>query len=140
MKESSIIAVCGDVCSECPRYKATKANDINKLAEVAELWFRLGFRDKIVNPSGLRCNGCSKENACAHSVNNCEHLNGSSNCGKCDYFPCKKINMVFKRTDQVNELCKAQCTDDEYEELCKAFLMKRQILEESNKHYKTNKE
>jgi hypothetical protein len=66
-------------------------------------------------------------------------LDNINNCGECGNFPCDKINMVFQKTDAINKICKNRCTDDEYNNLSKAFLMKRQILTEINENYKKNK-
>ena len=122
------ISICGDICSECPRYIATKNNDISKLGEIADLWYRLGFRDRILNPEELRCSGCSKTKPCSYNLNNCEHLENLSNCGECHNFPCEKINLVFQKTDKTNEVCKKICSYSEYKELSRAFLMKREVL------------
>ena len=68
------VSFCGDVCSECPRYVATIANDDNALKSFAELWFKLGFRPKVIDPEEIKCLGCTKEMACSNGINNCEHL------------------------------------------------------------------
>ncbi len=126
------ISFCGDVCTECPRYVATIENDYNALKSFAELWFKLGFRPKVVDPEKIKCLGCSKDMACSNGINNCERLKSIMNCGECDSFPCEKINTVFEKTDIVNKTCKDKCTVSEYNVLCKAFFMKRQILTEIN--------
>jgi hypothetical protein len=134
------ISFCGDVCTECPRYVATIANDNNALKSIAELWFKLGFRPKVVDPEEIKCLGCSKEMACSNGINDCEQLETIMNCGECDSFPCEKINAVFEKTDTVNKTCKDKCADIEYNELRKAFFMKRHILTEINqKHKNKNK-
>ena len=43
------IASCGNDCNECPRYIATQSGDKEQLKEVAVLWRRVGYRDKIVS-------------------------------------------------------------------------------------------
>ncbi len=134
------ISFCGDVCTECPRYVATIANDINALKSFAELWFKLGFRPKVVDPEEIKCLGCSKDMVCSNGINDCEHLETIMNCGECDSFPCAKINAVFEKTDNVIKTCKDKCAESEYNVLCKAFFMKRQILTEINlKHRNKNK-
>jgi hypothetical protein len=50
MEKRARIGFCGDVYSECPRFIATQHNSNEELETVAELWFRLGYRDRIVNP------------------------------------------------------------------------------------------
>ena len=140
MPEEEIISFCGDVCSECPRYKATQRNDIEKLEALSNLWFRLGFRDKLVDVEDIKCNGCNKNKDCSHNINNCEHLIGKNNCGECNYFPCTKIERVFQKTELIDEICREKCTNFEYNELAKAFLIKRQVLTSINiKQFNKNK-
>jgi len=129
------ISICGDVCSECPRYKATMADDTSALERVAELWHRAGLRDRIVSPDEIKCTGCSKQKQCAHGVNNCDHLGEKENCGECDLFPCEKIEMVFKKTDDFSKNCVGKCTPEEFLELSASFLMKKQVLSEINKNF-----
>mgnify|MGYP005838760727 FL=1 len=139
MSDDLKISICGDICSECPRYIATKNNDISELEKIADLWYRLGFRDKILNPEDLKCSGCSKDKFCSHNINRCEHLDNINNCGECNNFPCDKINLVFQKTENTNEVCKIKCSDSEYKGFYKAFLMKGQILTEINENCKMNK-
>jgi hypothetical protein len=136
METDIIVGACGDVCSECPRYLLTLNNDINGLKKLAELWQRLGFRDKMISPDELKCQGCRKENPCAHNIINCENLTGKTNCGECDSFPCEKINMAFQKTEDLKNNYRIKCSDSEYQQLSRAFLNKKQILNEINKRYK----
>jgi len=138
MQINQKISFCGDVCSECPRYIATINNDINALTEFAELWFRLGFRPKVVDPEEIKCYGCNKTMTCSNGINNCEHLSNINNCGECDHFPCDKINAVFQKTDNTNKTCREKCSESEYEILTRAFLNKRQILSEINRNHRNN--
>jgi len=128
MDNIQIISLCGDLCSECPRYIATQSDDTAKLTELAELWFRLGFRTEIVSVEEIKCNGCSKTKPCSNNINTCDHIRNLGSCGECIFFPCEKINLVFQKTDHWDEICKAKCTADEYAQLKKAFLMKREVL------------
>ena len=135
-----IISICGDLCSECPRYLATLKKDMAALEKIAELWYRLEFRNNIVSTEEIKCNGCNKEKFCSHGLNNCEHLKNKVNCGECDKFPCKKINKVFEKTDVVKKICIEKCTNNEYMELSRAFLLKREILTEINYYNKKSHE
>lgn len=38
------ITLCGDNCSNCPRYLAKTDKELEK---VAVLWYKVGWRDKI---------------------------------------------------------------------------------------------
>ena len=131
------ISICGDICSECPRYIETQTNDIARLNELAELWFRLGFRTEVVSADDIKCHGCSKIKACSYNINTCEQIQHLNNCGECNYFPCDKLNLVFQKTDKTNTVCKDKCSDQEYNQLSRAFLMKKQILTEINENHKT---
>jgi hypothetical protein len=132
------ISICGDVCTECPRYIATETNNREALEKIAELWYRLGFRTSVLSPDELKCTGCSKDKLCSHHLTDCEHLHHINNCGECDYFPCHKINAVFEKTDQTSKICKIKCSDNEYNELSRAFLMKRYILTDIHEKIRKN--
>jgi hypothetical protein len=127
-----IISFCGDVCSLCPRYVATLNNDTEALKKFAALWFRLGFRPEVIDPEQMKCYGCNRDMACSNGINNCIHLKKINNCGECQHFPCDKINAVFEKTDKTNTICKGKCTEEEYNVLCNAFLLKREILTKIN--------
>jgi hypothetical protein len=133
MNTTEIISLCGDICSECPRYIATQANDYARLKEIATLWFRLGFRSEIVSEEEIKCYGCSKTKPCSYNINTCEHIRDLNNCGECKFYLCAKMQFVFEKTDKVDEVCKINCTPDEYIQMKKAFLSKREILDKINK-------
>jgi hypothetical protein len=136
METNLIVGACGDVCSECPRYSLTLADDLKGLEKLSELWYRVGFRDKIISPGELKCCGCRKENPCTTKINICDHLVEKTNCGECDLFPCEKINIAFQKAEDLKDICKTRCTDSEYQLLSRAFLNKKQILTEINRNYK----
>ena len=128
MNHPQYISFCGDNCSLCPRYIATQKNDENELAEVAELWYRLGFRDTVISNEDIRCSGCSRNKVCGYNITSCEHLGENKNCGECERFPCEIINTVFKKTEQYAVTCHNKCTEKLYEQLFQAFYMKEDIL------------
>jgi hypothetical protein len=130
MRGEQHIAACGDVCAECPRFLATISGDPDQLASVAELWFRVGFRNRIVSNEEIQCTGCSKTKVCVHNITNCIHLAGKETCGECDFFPCQRMDSIFERSKRFNTLCAEKCSKDEYNQLCKAFFRKKQILQE----------
>ncbi len=128
MNQQEYISYCGDICSLCPRYIATQKESDNELEAVAELWYKLGFRDTILSNEEIRCNGCNKGKICHYSISSCEHLNGKKNCGECNKFPCDKISVVFRKTEQYAINCRNKCTEKIYEQLHHAFFMKEEIL------------
>lgn len=50
------ITLCGDNCIACPRYNAHSKEE---LEQVAKLWYRVGWRDRIVSADEIACGGCS---------------------------------------------------------------------------------
>jgi hypothetical protein len=123
-----VISICGDVCSECPRYLATLANDHDELQRVAELWFRLGFRDKVVSLEEIKCKGCHTQKQCGYGLTGCKNLTGLANCGECLLFPCEKFDLVFEKTEKGDELCKTRLNALEYAQFKRAFFLKKEIL------------
>lgn len=126
----TIISVCGDVCSECPRYLATKSDCIDELEKIAQLWYNLGFRDSVVGIEEIKCTGCNKKPNCGYGLTTCEHLVGIDNCGECEHFPCTKFDEVFTKMDKGNEVCRLNCSADDYATLKNAFFSKKEILED----------
>ena len=98
------ITLCGDNCIACPRYNAHSKEE---LRQVAELWYRVGWRDHIVE--------CTKE----HNVDKCN---------QCAEFPCEKISSMLERSKEYQKRCNEVCTDAEYEMLEKAFFDKENNL------------
>ena len=59
------ITLCGDNCCKCPRYLAKTNGELEK---VAELWFRIGWRDRIVPIEEIRCTGCTSHKQCTYCL------------------------------------------------------------------------
>jgi hypothetical protein len=132
------VSICGDICSECPRYLATLTNSDEELNRVANQWFRLGFRDHIVGPEEIKCNGCNKQKICSYNLNSCKNLEGIINCGECYFFPCEKFDLVFEKSHQGDESFKARLDASEYAHFKRIFFMKKEILTEiHNQKFKT---
>ena len=130
MQNQFLLSFCGDCCSACPRYIATKNNDTAKLQQLALLWYRLGLRDKVLPPDELICTGCNAKKPCNYHINTCEQLNGLNNCGECALFPCSTIENVFKKSEATKMRCKSICSPEEYETIKPAFFQKRELLSE----------
>ena len=62
------ITLCGDNCIECPRYNAHTEAELRK---VAELWYRVGWRDTVVNNEEIVCEGCSSHKSCTYGLVDC---------------------------------------------------------------------
>jgi len=126
----SYIGYCGDDCELCPRYIGTKSNDRGKLKEAAILWEKVGFSDQIVTPEEMICDGCASLDRCHYNdIRECAKDREISNCGKCNEYPCVKINEVFKKTSSYAQKCKETCSSNDYERLNKAFFSKKERLD-----------
>ncbi len=62
------ITLCGDNCMECPRYNAHSAEE---LEAVAELWYRVGWRNHVVSKEEISCTGCSSHKQCTYQLVEC---------------------------------------------------------------------
>lgn len=121
-----IIAACGNDCSVCPRH-LPKSED--ELRRTAELWYKIGYRDHVVTPDEISCEGCKVTNWCRYNVIKCVTERNIKNCGQCDEYPCANIKECFEVTMSFAPACKATCSDEEYATLEKAFFEKKQNLE-----------
>ena len=126
----TLIGFCGDNCSLCPRYIATKNGDIHNLEKVWDLWVRVGWRDKGTSPEEVACSGCTSMISCRYdNVRICAKNKGITNCGECIDYPCQEIIKVFQRTKSYERKCKEVCSPGEYKRLYKAFFLKKQTLD-----------
>jgi hypothetical protein len=96
------IGACGDDCSFCLRYKATKSNNADDLNRVKEIWISLGWRTPDIDAQELKCSGCCKENKCAYpKLLECVLSKNLKNCGLCKDYPCILINEAFVKIENV---------------------------------------
>jgi hypothetical protein len=95
-----MIAVCGLTCTECPAYQATKKDDDEARAQVAELWgkeFKADLKAEDIN-----CHGCQStgEEVFSHTkvceIRKCGREKGAENCGRCCDYGCDRITEFFK--------------------------------------------
>lgn len=119
------ITLCGDNCMECPRYLAHSDEELEK---VAELWYRVGWRDRIVSNEEIRCTGCSSHKQCTYKLVECTKEHHVKKCSQCHEFPCKKISDMLKRSKEYQEKCRQVCSQEEYRMLEKSFFDKENNL------------
>ncbi len=119
------ITLCGDNCIECPRYNA---NSEEELRNVAELWYRVGWRDCVVSNEEIRCEGCSSHKQCTYHLVECTKEHNVDKCNQCVEFPCEKIDRMLERSKEYQKRCKVVCSDAEYDMLEKAFFDKENNL------------
>ena len=120
------ITLCGDNCLMCPRYNARSDDE---LGIVAELWYRVGWRDRIVSNEEIRCTGCDSHKQCTYKLVECTKEHGVKKCNQCSLFPCGRISDMLERSRAYQEKCKAVCSEDEYSALCAAFFDKENNLQ-----------
>ena len=119
------LSLCGDDCAECPRYKAKTDGE---LARLAELWLRVGWRDRLMTPDEMRCDGCSPEKPCGYGLNECAKTHSVNGCNSCGRFPCDKTEEILRRSREYENICLERCTKEEYGALKKAFFNKEANL------------
>jgi hypothetical protein len=95
-----IIAYCGLVCSDCPAYIATQADDRAALEQVAARW-REEFNAPDMTVESIICDGCLTDEGrkCSHcfecQIRACGMERGVVNCAHCDDYGCEKLEGFF---------------------------------------------
>ena len=95
-----MIAYCGLVCSDCPAYVATQANDRDALERVAAQW-REEFNAPNITPESVICDGClgtqgHKFTHCFEcDIRACAMDRNLANCAHCADFACDKLESFF---------------------------------------------
>ena len=128
LRLEKIIAACGNDCAACPRYVVHPYEKTDKeLHCTAELWMKIGYRDKIVSNEEISCTGCKPENWCRYHVVSCCEGRGIKTCADCGEYPCKKKN-CFAVTRSFEPRCREVCSAEEYRQLKTAFFEKEMNL------------
>ena len=124
-----IVAACGNDCTSCPRYVSHPYEKTEEeLRHTAELWMKIGYRDHIVSNEEISCTGCKVENWCRYNVVKCCVGKGLKTCADCIEYPCANIIKCFDVTKSFEPKCREVCTDEEFEQLKKAFFEKEKNL------------
>ena len=96
-----IIGYCGLVCSDCPAYGATQANDRSALERVAAQWCE-AFNVTNITADSIICDGCLDLNGGRRSeycsvceIRGCGVGRGVSNCAYCADYGCEKLEGFF---------------------------------------------
>jgi len=91
------IAYCGIICTKCPVYKATQADDDNAREAVAALWSRqYGIEMK---PGDANCDGCRRTNGCliGHcrtcGIRACGMQKKVDTCAECPDYACEQLKL-----------------------------------------------
>lgn len=120
------ISLCGDNCAVCPRYQAHSQEELHA---VANLWHKIGWRDRVLPPEEIQCKGCAAQKECTYNLKGCTAAQGVEYCAACRDFPCNRLEAVLEKSREGENLCKARCTPEEYTALEQAFFHKEENLE-----------
>ena len=95
-----IVAYCGLVCTDCPAYIATQADDRPALEQVAARW-REEYHAPDITVESVICDGCLSSDGrhCSHcfecEVRACGLARGVINCAHCADYACDKLDGFF---------------------------------------------
>jgi hypothetical protein len=95
-----IIGYCGLVCSGCPAYVATQADDRAALERVVAQW-RQEFNAPDMTVESIICDGCLTDQGrkCGHcsqcEIRACAMGRGLANCAHCDEYACERLQGFF---------------------------------------------
>ena len=95
-----MIAYCGLICTDCPAYIATQADDRAALEQVAAKW-REEFNAPDMTVESVICDGCVTEGGrkCGHwyecDIRACGMERGVVNCAHCADYACDKLEGFF---------------------------------------------
>ncbi len=94
-----MIAYCGLVCTECPAYIATQANDIEQLEKVATQWSK--EFNATLTADDCSCDGClsTTDRHMSHcdecKIRACAIEKRVRNCAHCGDYPCDELKAFF---------------------------------------------
>jgi hypothetical protein len=95
-----MIAYCGLVCTNCPTYLATQADDDDARRKTAEFYAKkFGFK---LRPEEINCDGCLSTGdrligycqAC--DIRKCAREKAVSHCARCEEQPCDKLKQFHQ--------------------------------------------
>ena len=95
-----MIAYCGLVCTDCPGYLATQADDRAEMERVAAMW-REEFDAPNITVESVICDGCVTDGGrkCSHcfecQVRACGVERGVINCAHCADYACEQLEGFF---------------------------------------------
>lgn len=108
--ETKMIAYCGLVCTGCPAYLATRADDRAAAEKVAAEWSTMFGAD--VKVEHVWCDGCLVGGRkCAHcgecEIRACARRLGVESCARCEKYPCASLEGFFKMAPMAKETLEA---------------------------------
>lgn len=103
-----MIAYCGIICSKCPVFKATQADDDEAREEVAKLWSKQFGID--MKPQDAYCDGCLRINGrlIGHcrvcGIRACGMERKVETCAACNDFACEKLQAFHKMAPHARKM------------------------------------
>jgi hypothetical protein len=101
MAAERLVSACGLICSDCPAYIATLANDADAIERVAEQWRQQ--HDPNIRAEHVWCEGCMNMAAtrrCGHcpqcAIRACVVGRGLQNCAGCADYACDQLEGFLK--------------------------------------------
>ncbi len=95
-----MIAYCGLICTDCPAYIATQADDRAELERVAAMW-REEYDAPNITVESVICDGClgTAGRKCGHcfecEMRACAMALNVANCAHCADYACEKLEGFF---------------------------------------------
>jgi hypothetical protein len=105
-EEKNMTAYCGMNCTKCECYQATKENDDNLRAKVAEKWSKNYNSD--IKPIQINCTGCKAEGAKFYftgvcPLRKCNMEKNTPNCAGCSQYRCETLNNFIAKAPAVGK-------------------------------------
>lgn len=103
-----VVAYCGIICSDCPTFKATKADDDAERRRVAELWTKQYGRE--YKAEDINCDGCLTEGARIFGycetckMRTCARERNVETCAHCEDYACEKLATLFREYKPAKEV------------------------------------
>ncbi len=99
-----MVAFCRVICTECPAYQATQADDRDALEQVLTHW-REEFNAPHISVEDIICDGCLASDGrlcgyCQHCrIRPCAVGRGVPNCAYCDEYACNELERLLAICD-----------------------------------------
>ena len=122
------IAPCGDDCTFCLSYIGTKEKDMDLLKKMATILHAIGWRDEVLPPEEIKCDGCTSRTWCEYKIKQCCEDRQIDHCGHCEEYPCAKNKIAFEKNELDIKKCMTVLSDEDYEMFRKAYFSKKENL------------
>ncbi len=97
---NEMIAFCGSACQECEAFVATRNDDDQKRAEIAQLWskqYNADIKSEDINCDGCKSVGTRHFNYCnVCEIRKCGMGRGVENCAYCNDYTCERLEKFFE--------------------------------------------